>query len=106
MKRSTHYIEREVGHGLGFIDNLILLFEGDDLPTFARREPYFFDDLAVAERVVQRLAARYPMTEPAPGVAPALLITYTIHTVTWDDGTCPCCGKYIHCSAQHLSQFV
>lgn len=107
MNRSTHYIEREVGNGLGFVDNLILLFEGNDLPTFARREPYFFDDLPVAERVAQRLSARYPTTDPIPGVASALPITYKIRTVTWDDSTCPCCGSDNHCvSLQHISQFV
>lgn len=103
MKHSTHYIEREVGR---FVDNLIMLWEGNDLPTFSRREPYFFDDLPVAERVAQRLAARYPETSPIPGVAAAMPITYRIRTVEWDDASCPCCGSDTHCSQQHLSQFI
>lgn len=109
MKRNTHYIERECGTDLGYVDTLMVLWEGNDLPTFGRREPYFFDDLPVAERVVQRLAARFPATDPIPGVMAALPITYRIRTIEWDDESCTCCGKHPdHCNrrnVQHIAQF-
>lgn len=103
MKRKTYYIQRTVGL---FQDTLLHLWEGNDLPTFSRREPYYFDSLATAQRVCNRLGARYKMADGIPGVCRPAAISFEVITVEWDDDTCPCCGDTEHCSTQHLGQFV
>lgn len=49
----------------GFRDYLYHLWEGNDLPVFVGpgRNPYLFDDKAEADRVAQRLEAKYPRYE-------------------------------------------
>lgn len=74
-------IERTYGNG--FRDHLYHLWEGTDLPTFvgAGRNPYLFDDKAEADRVAERLRARYPKTMETPHM-PAQAITYTVIEVS------------------------
>ncbi len=103
MKRETYYIHRTVGH---FTDTLLHLWGGEDLPTFSNREPYYFSDKATAERVSQRLAAKYHTADAIPGVCGPAAITYKVIAVAWDDETCPCCGNDQHCSEQHVAQFI
>lgn len=70
-------------HGNGFKDYLLALWEGNDLPMFAgiRRNPYLFDDKATADRVAQRLQARYPQTMETKHF-PAQPFTYTVEEVS------------------------
>lgn len=50
-----YYILRTVGK---ISDTLKCLWEGNDLPTFARNgNPYLFDDRGTAERILWRLEA-------------------------------------------------
>lgn len=76
MNRLTYRIDRLIPGG--FHDSLCCLWEGNDLPSFNRSSPYLFDGEAVAVRVMQRLEAKYNKTDPIPGVAPALDITYRV----------------------------
>ena len=71
----TYRIDRIIPGG--FRDSLLRLWEGNDLPSFAGRTPYLFDDKAVAERVAQRLAAKYAETMATPHF-PAKPITYEV----------------------------
>ncbi len=71
----TYRIDRIIPGG--FRDHLLRLWEGNDLPTFAGRTPYLFDDKATAERVAQRLAAKYAETMATPHF-PAKPITYKV----------------------------
>lgn len=64
----------------GFRDSLMVLWEGNDLPTFARSNPYLFDDKSVADRVAQRLAAKCSETMATPHF-PAKPITYEVVAV-------------------------
>lgn len=68
----------------GFHDYLINLWEGNDLPSFmgSTKHAYLFDDKSVADRVAQRLAAKYPLTDPIPGVAGPQPITYEVVEVS------------------------
>lgn len=97
MERSIHYIKREVGLDLGYVDYLMCLWEGNDLPAFSG-SPYHFSDKSVADRVAQRLSARYAKTQPIPGVMAEQPISYSVCSVEWDDESCPCCGNAEHCS--------
>lgn len=74
-------IERTYGNG--FRDHLYHLWEGTDLPTFVGpgRNPYLFDDKAEADRVAERLRARYAKTMETPHM-PAQAITYTVIEVS------------------------
>lgn len=100
MKREVYYIQRRVGL---FEDTLLHLWEGNDLPTFSRREPYYFDNLGTATRVRDRLAARYTTADAIPGVCGPAAITFSVVTVAWDDTACPCCGAQEHCQTQSLA---
>lgn len=70
-------IQRTVGN---ISDHLLHLWEGDDLPTFRRARPYFFDDRATADRVLYRLQAKYPQSINTPRI-PSQAITYTVKEV-------------------------
>lgn len=89
-------IERSIPGG--FRDSLLKLWEGDELPTFAGRTPYLFDDKATAERVAWRLAAKYSETMATPHF-PAKPITYSVVPVA--SSTCPYCGGACRSDEDH-----
>lgn len=61
-----YYIVRTIGM---VSDTLKCLWEGDDLPTFARNgNPYLFDDHATAQRVLWRLEAMGLKTDIIPDI--------------------------------------
>jgi hypothetical protein len=93
-------IEYVIRRKIGLItDHLLHLWDGDDLPTFAipRDRAYRFSDGATADRVAQRLQARYATTEFPHGVQrdiEYLVVPIRKHTIVWHSHIeqCPTCG--------------
>lgn len=67
----------------GFHHYLMNLWEGNDLPSFSgsTKHAYLFDDKAVADRMIERLAARFPRTADL-NLAPSQPITYEVVEVS------------------------
>ncbi len=73
-----YFIKRTIGQ---FEDTMSCMWEGDNLPTFRRAgSSHCFDDRKVAERVLWRLQAKYPVTMDTPHFQ-SQAITYTIESI-------------------------
>jgi len=91
-----YFIERTIG---AQSDTLSALWEGNDLPSFARNgRPYCFRCIATAERVLERLRAKYPTTIDTPR-SPSVPIIYTIESVDTS-------REYECVPPQHLGMFL
>lgn len=93
-----YYIVRTIGD---FENTLACLWDGSDLPTFRRDgNPYTFDCIHVARRVLWRLEARYPTTMDTPHI-PALPIQYHIEAINTQ-----CEDNQRFAPEQHLACFL